>query len=257
MANETVTLFGIRLDLLTMGQAVERVHAWLSEDVRQCRYVVTPNVDHVVKLQSNNEFRAAYQGASMVVVDGKPVLWASRLVKRPLPSTVPGSDLVPAIFDACGTRPLRVYLLGAGPGVADRAAAMIAQRWPAVEVCGTYSPPMGFEKNEVENVRIVSMIEQARPDLLVIGLGAPKQELWVHAQAGRLPVKVALCVGATIDFLAGEKKRAPHWMRRVGLEWLYRALSEPRRLLRRYLTDALIFPGIVLKELISGNRGNH
>jgi len=143
---------------------------------------------------------------------------------------------------------LRIYLLGAAPGVADRAAGNIRKDWPAVEIVGTYSPPIGFERDAAENEAILNRIAGAGPDVLIIGLGAPKQELWVHQHRGRIAAKVALCVGATIDFLAGERKRAPMWMREAGLEWLYRVALEPRRLAARYAKDALIFPRLVARE---------
>ena len=141
-----------------------------------------------------------------------------------------------------------MFLLGAAPGVAARAAENIMRRWPGVEVVGTYSPPLGFEKNPLENEHILEQISGARPDVLVVGLGAPKQELWVDAHRERINTAVTLCVGATIDFRAGEKKRAPVWMRRGGLEWLHRVASEPRRLFKRYARDAWVFPQLMWHE---------
>jgi N-acetylglucosaminyldiphosphoundecaprenol N-acetyl-beta-D-mannosaminyltransferase len=249
LAPPRVPLFGIEIDPLVMSAAVERVYQWINTPQQGCRYVVTPNVDHVVVLQHHAGLRAAYETAGLILADGFPVVWASRLVHKPLPEVVPGSDLVPAIFDAahenCGAS---VFLLGAGPGVAERAAECIHRRWPAVRVVGTYSPPLGFEKDAAENARIIEMINAASPDLLVIGLGAPKQELWIAQHAAELRVSGALCVGATIDFLAGEKSRAPRWMRRCRLEWLHRLCSEPRRLAGRYARDAWVFPQLVWRE---------
>jgi N-acetylglucosaminyldiphosphoundecaprenol N-acetyl-beta-D-mannosaminyltransferase len=249
--NERVMMFGIGIDKLTMQQATARLLDWAARDEYACRYVVTPNVDHVVKLQTDAALRAAYASAAMVVVDGKPVLLASRLLGTPLPETVPGSDLCPALFEASRHRaPITVFLLGAADGVADRAGQAIEQRWPWVKVCGVFSPPMGFNAQATASATAIEMINMAKPDVLIIGLGAPKQELWVHAVAGKLHAKVALCAGATIDFLAGEKARAPVWMRRLGIEWLHRALTEPRRLLGRYLHDGWVFPRLMFKEWI-------
>ena len=193
----------------------------------------------------------------MVLVDGNPIVWASRLLGVQLQGTVPGSDLVPAIFDHVSTTwdsPLAIYLLGAGPGVAERAKVIIERRWRQVRVVGVHSPAFGFEKDEDECLRICDHINQSGAALLVVGLGAPKQELWVHKHAAKLDVNVALCAGATIDFLAGEKKRAPLWMRRWGLEWFHRMLSEPRRLTRRYAHDAVVFPRLVVREFLR-NKG--
>jgi N-acetylglucosaminyldiphosphoundecaprenol N-acetyl-beta-D-mannosaminyltransferase len=250
-----VRLLGVEIDPLRMGQAVEQVLAWTRERPAICRYVVTPNVDHVVLLRHHIGLRAAYKHADLILADGAPVVWAARFLNRPLPEKVPGSDLVPALFAAVPAfEPRRVFLLGAGPGVAERAAARITERWPAVKIAGCYSPPMGFEKDAAENENILARIAQAAPDILVVGLGAPKQELWVHHNRNRIQASAALCVGATIDFLAGEKPRAPIWMRRSGLEWLHRVWMEPRRLAARYARDAWVFPQLVLSDWWRGRR---
>lgn len=249
-----VSLFGAAIDPLRMPEAVSVLLGWLAVDGEPaCRFVVTPNVDHTVLLQHHEGLQAAYQDAALILADGWPVVAASRLLGRPLPERVPGSDLVPALFDAVPvSRPITVYLLGAAPGVGERAAVCIGRRWPAVKVVGTYSPPLGFEKDDAENERIIARINAARPDVLVLGLGAPKQELWAHRFHARLQVRVALCVGATIDFLAGEKRRAPAWVQRAGLEWAHRMLSEPRRLAKRYAHDAWVFPQLVWREWMAG-----
>lgn len=248
-----VELMGVRIDPLVMEQAVSEIIGWTRKPGSRCRFVVTPNVDHVVMLQEHEGLKAAYADAALILADGAPVLWASRLLGKPLPGRVPGSDLVPALFNEVPAyEPLKVYLLGALPGVAEVAAKNIHARWPSVQVVGTYSPPMGFEKDAAENDRIMAKIAEAAPDVLIVGLGAPKQELWVHANQTRIQASVALCVGATIDFLAGEKARAPVWMRKVGLEWLHRVATEPKRLAKRYAKDAWIFPRIVLKEWWAG-----
>ena len=253
----SISLFGLTIHALNMDGTVRLLTQWLGETALDCRYVVTPNVDHVVKLDTDTAFRQSYQAASLVVADGRPVVLASKLLGKPLPGTVPGSDLVPALFEHHQTanKPLKVFLLGAAPGVAIRAAQAIESRWPTVSVVGTLSPPFGFEKDEPECQRICSEVAASKADLLVIGLGAPKQELWVARHASRLPVKVALCVGATIDFLAGEKPRAPMWMRKTGLEWLHRVGTEPRRLASRYAKDAVVFPRLFLKEWRSTRTG--
>lgn len=246
-----VRLFGIDIDALDMRGAVDVIAGWLRADERVCRYVVTPNVDHVVKLDTNLAFGDAYQGAALVLADGRPVVMASKMFGVDLPGTVPGSDLVPAIFDRFETDArdtLTVFLLGAAPGVAERAANLMLLKWPRVKVVGVLSPSFGFERDPVECEQICTVVANSGADLLVLGLGAPKQELWVRKYANKLPVKVALCVGATIDFLAGEKPRAPIWMRKFGVEWLHRMASEPRRLAGRYFKDALVFPRLLFKE---------
>jgi N-acetylglucosaminyldiphosphoundecaprenol N-acetyl-beta-D-mannosaminyltransferase len=237
------------IDAVTMSEAVTIVREWLAEPYERCRYVVTPNVDHVVQYQEHPGLRAAYGDAGLVLADGWPVVAAARLLRRPLPARVAGSDLVPAVLQAIPpSRPARIFLLGAAPGVAERASERIERQWPGVQVVGTYSPPLGFESQPAELEDILEFITHAAPDLIIVGLGAPKQELWVHRNSDRIRAKVAICAGATIDFLAGEKQRAPRWMRRCGLEWFHRMISEPRRMVKRYLRDAWVFPRLVWRE---------
>jgi N-acetylglucosaminyldiphosphoundecaprenol N-acetyl-beta-D-mannosaminyltransferase len=248
-----VRLFGMEIDRLRMSEAVSRLQAWIAGGDGVCRYVVTPNVDHAVLFQENEALRAAYADAGLVLADGAPVVMVSRWLAKPLPERVAGSDLVPALFNASGVdSPLRVFLLGGAPGVAERAAANITARWPAVSVVGTAGPPKGFEHDRLQNDAILARIAHARPDVVLVGLGAPKQELWVWQHRRAIAAPAALCIGATIDFLAGERSRAPVWMRRWGLEWLYRIGTEPRRLGRRYARDAWIFPRLVWKQWREG-----
>ena len=187
-----------------------------------------------------------------------PVVWASRLLRRPLPERITGADLVPALFAATPTHGrIRVYLLGAGPGVADRAAAKIVSRWPDVEVCGAYSPPFGFEKDAAENEAILARVAAARPTFLLWGSVRQNRNYGFTPHQHQIDASVALCVGATIDFLAAEKKRAPMWMRQSGLEWLHRLSTEPRRLFTRYAKDAWAFPRLVWHEMIGRRVDGH
>lgn len=247
-------LFGASIDAIRMGEAVEHLRHWIAEPSSRCRYVVTPNVDHAVMLREHEGMQQSYEDADLILADGAPIVWASRLLQKPLPERVPGSELVPALFDSCNScganqRNLRVFLLGAAVGVANRAAKNMKRQWPNVETVGVYSPPLGFEKDPDESNYILGRIALCRPDVVVVGLGAPKQELWVHQNRDQIAAKVALCVGATIDFLAGEKRRAPIWMRRAGIEWLHRMCSDPKRLVKRYAKDAWVFPQLVWQQL--------
>ena len=254
--NDRARLFSYLVDRVSMAQTVERLLSWRAADDGVCRYVVTPNVNHTVLLERHAGLRRAYRDASLVLIDGMPIYWAARLLRRQVPERVAGSDLAPRLFEAAErSGGLSAFLLGALPGVAQRAAERIEARWPAVSVVGVCSPPLGFEKDERQNDAIIEQIAQARPDVLLVGLGAPKQELWVHAHRHRLATPVALCVGATIDFLAGEKRRAPKWMRATGLEWLHRVVSEPRRLVGRYARDAWVFPRLLCRELLRYDGG--
>lgn len=249
--NKRIKLFNIDIDQLTMKETVDRIGQWVLSEETHNHYVVTPNVDHIVNLHSNIQFKQAYSGASLVVADGWPVVLTSKLLGRPLPEVVSGSDLVPALFDYFQyekNRPLRIFLLGAMPGVAEKAASNIHGNWSQVQVVGVFSPDFGFEKSEQASLRICQLVSAANADVVVFGVGAPKQELWSQQYAKQLNTKVILCVGATIDFLAGEKARAPMWVRKIGMEWLHRLMTEPKRLAKRYFVDAFIFPVLVFRE---------
>jgi len=251
----TVDVFGMQIHAISAREAHALVDAWASEPRERMRYVVTPNVQHAILFQENAAFREAYASASLVIADGWPLVASSHLFDNPLPERVTGSDLLPALFDAARPdAPRTVYLLGAAEGVGETAARAVHARWPNVRVVGTYSPPFGFEKDDAENRAILARIADQQPDVLVVGLGAPKQELWTYRFREEIQAKVALCLGGTIDFLAGATQRAPKWVQQVRLEWLHRALSEPRRLGRRYAEHAVQFPALVARTWLLKKR---
>ncbi|HEX6766757.1 MAG TPA: WecB/TagA/CpsF family glycosyltransferase [Polyangiaceae bacterium] len=245
----TVRLFGIDMHAVTQTDAINVIFRWVTERDGGLRFVVTPNVQHAVIFQENAELRRAYSAASLVIVDGTPLVWSSRIFGRPLPERVAGSDIVPALVErATAERPLSVYFLGGAPGVGERASAAVTREFPHVRVVGVDSPPLGFERDEKIDREVVERVNRARPDLLLVGLGCPKQELWTERHQKGLDAAVALCIGGTIDFLAGEQPRAPRWMRRTGIEWVHRMASDPRRLAPRYAANALDFPKLLLRQ---------
>lgn len=249
-AADSIELFGIRIHRLTLRTAAECILDWIDEAAESCRYVVTPNLDHVVQLRGCHPLRDAYKNAAMVVADGWPLVAASRWFDKPLPERVAGSDLVPTVCaEARGRlRPLTVYLLGAAEGVGGIAATKMQDDWPHLRVVGVDSPPRGFEHDPDQNQGILNRIRRASPDLLLVGLGAPKQETWLNHHRSRIAARVAVACGATIDFLAGVQRRAPKWMQRGGVEWLHRLASNPRRLALRYGRDVVALPALLWRE---------
>lgn len=241
-----VRLFDIDIDNVTMGQAVARIDQLVQEKTNS--YVVTPNVDHIMKLQADSAFREIYRGASLVIADGMPLIWASKLLKKPLKERVTGADLFPEVCKLAAQKGYRVYLLGANEGVAHKAAVKLREMFPGLTICGTYSPSFGFEKNVEENEKILAMLREAKPDILFVGVGAPKQEKWIYKYRDHYSIPVALGVGASFDFIAGTIQRAPKWMQDTGLEWFYRFMMEPKRLFRRYFIDGSQFLTLTLKE---------
>lgn len=203
--------------------------------------VVTPNADQIVNLEHDTGLQAAYACADLVVPDGMPVVWASRLLGAPAKERVTGSDLMPRLCGMAAQRGLKVFLLGGAEGVAARAAENLARTYPGLSVVGTLSPSRGFERDEAENAALVQAVRQSDAELVFVCLGSPKQEVWICRHLASFDKGVFLGVGAAIDFCAGTAKRAPRWMQRSGLEWFFRLVQEPRRLAGRYAKDLYFF----------------
>jgi N-acetylglucosaminyldiphosphoundecaprenol N-acetyl-beta-D-mannosaminyltransferase len=212
-------------------------------------YAVTANVDHFMRFSRCPEVRELYTHADLVVADGMPLVWASRWLGVPLPERVTGSDLLPALCARASHEGLSVFLLGGAPGTARSASVVLQRRYPNLRIAGTYYPDYGFEKDPEQARRAVEAVRDARPDILFVGLGSPKQEKWIAGNREACGVKLSVGVGITFSFVCGQVKRAPRWMQRTGLEWAHRLIQEPRRLWRRYLLDDTAFLGLVLRDL--------
>jgi exopolysaccharide biosynthesis WecB/TagA/CpsF family protein len=213
-------------------------------------FVVTPNVDHFVKLQEDYELLEVYRKADYRVCDSKIVEKTLKLLGTPIKEKISGSDLFPAFYEYNRkNEDVTIFLLGGAQGVPEQARDNINNKVGRNMVVDALSPSFGFEKDEAECLAIVERINQSGATVLAVGLGAPKQEKWIAKYRHLLPnVKVFLAIGATIDFEAGHKPRSPQWMSDCGLEWFYRLASEPRRLWKRYLIDSMPFFGLVLQQ---------
>lgn len=241
-----ITICGIRIDNVTMAESVTRLSEMVER--RKPSYVVTPNADHIIKLQKDPEFREVYEKADLVLADGMSLLWAGLFLGKPFAQKVSGSDLMPEFCRHAAHKGYKLFFLGGREGAAVGAKASLEKRYPGIRVVGTYSPPMGFEKNAEEGKKIEAMIRESAPDVLFVGLGAPKQEKWVYRNYQMLGVPVSIGIGVTFEFMAGMVRRAPLWMQYSGLEWLWRLLMEPARLWRRYLVDDPKFFWLVLMQ---------
>jgi len=228
-----VPLLNVWADDLTQAQLLDRLDA-------EGGLVYTINPDHLYHLQYNAAFTAAYRNADFITVDSTYVFSALSWQGHGLQEKITGSDLVPAYCRRHATNPdVRIFLLGAMPGVAERARQRLNATAGRELVVGAHGPSMRFVDDEAEIASVLAMIRDSKATTLMVGLGAPKQEIWLARYRQQMPqVKVLMGVGATIDYEAGEVKRAPVWMRRLGIEWTYRVLSEPRRYGMRYLRNA-------------------
>lgn len=230
-----IKFLNTEIDNLTMSEAIEKIDKLIIS--RKPSYVVTPNVDHIVKLEKDKEFKEVYKNADLILTDGMPLIWISKMKSTPIKEKVSGSDLFPKVCKLASKKSYKMFLLGAVEGVAVKAAQNLQERYNGLNVVGTYSPSYGFEKKEDEIEKIIKMINETKPDILAVGLGAPKQEKFIYKFKDRLNVPVSLAIGASIDFEAGNIRRAPKCMQKCGLEWLYRLCKEPRRMYKRYLID--------------------
>lgn len=242
--------FGVApVDTLTMEQAT----GWLLGALKSRSetdaplQVMGPNAFLVTLAARNRHFARALQQASLCLPDGMSVVWGARLLGRTIPERVPGGEFFERMCASCAQDGLSVYLLGGLPGAADGAAQVLAQRYPGLRIAGTDCPPVGFDQVEDMRAQVRARIVEAKPDLLCVALGAPKQEIWMLDECVDLPIGAALSVGAALDTVAGLRKRAPAWTHNIGLEWAYRFAMEPRRLWKRYLIGNLEFLFITLR----------
>lgn len=231
---------------VNLAEAVDRVIALC--DQKNPAYVVTPNVDHIVLLEDHLEFRQSYAHADLVFADGMPIVWASYLLNQPLKERVAGSDLAPALCKKIAQTGHSVFLFGAAPGVADKAAAVLKERYPGIRIAGAHSPPLGFDKDPDQTAQAIAMLNDSGADIIFLAMSTISQEVFMHRNHQRLNQGVMLGIGATIDFIAGEKVRAPVVLRKIGLEWAFRLAQEPKRLFWRYARDVKFIP-ILLREV--------
>jgi len=240
---ERVLLGSTFVDQLDFEQSVENIRGFLRSG--RAHQIVTVNLDFLSIAERNSAFRETINSADLAVADGMPLVWLSRLRGQPLPERVTGVELVDACCEIAAETGQGVFLLGAGPGVAEAAAQRLQARHPDLRIAGTYAPPMGPLKRK-DNARMVRMVRDAAPGFLFVALGAPRQDLWIRSHLEELNVPVAMGVGCVFDLLAGVSNRAPSWMQAAGLEWAYRLVREPRRLWRRYLLNDLPLFGRLL-----------
>lgn len=238
-----VRIGSIWIDAIPFSGALSRIEELVASG--RGGAVFTPNVDHIVNAEDSPPLREAYREADLSLPDGQWVLWASRVLGTPLPEKISGSDLALPLAQLAARRGWSLYLLGGAEGVAPEAAARL-QRETSVRICGFESPRVDLGATDPA---LIARIRAARPDLVLVALGNPKQELFIHRNLETLRPAVLLGVGATLDFLAGRVRRAPVWMSRTGLEWLFRLALEPRRLARRYLINDPRFFVIVARML--------
>lgn len=239
-----IDVLGVSFDDLTMDEAVEIALGFMQE--RRACYACTPNPEIVMAAKGDAALRAALSGAELVLADGVGITKAAAMLGTPLKSRVPGIDFASNVISRLAQRGGSVYLLGAKPLVAEVAAEKLTQTYPGIVIAGTNDGYFTDDAPVIEKINAVS------PDFLMVCLGSPKQELWMSANAGRLSCGLMAGLGGSLDVLAGNVQRAPETWRRLGLEWLYRVIKEPKRLGR-----VMKLPAFVLEAAAEGRRRRH
>lgn len=236
---QAVDLMGLRVKPITEAETIAAVLGALERGTGG--WLLTANLDQLRQFTASDEVRDLVAGADLTVADGMPLVWASRLQGTPLPERVAGSDLVWSLTAAAASAGRSVYLLGDVPVARALAEVNLRRVYPELRIVGSYSPPLGFEGDPVEVERIRRQLVTSKPDLVYVALGFPKQERLIAELRQASPDAWFVGVGISLSFAGGYVKRAPRWMMRFGLEWVWRLIQEPRRLARRYLVNGLPF----------------
>lgn len=242
-APEPVWIWGVPFAPYTLDQAVAAVVELIRDGSPS--FFITAPTHYAMLTEECADLREINERAAFIVADGKPLVWASRMLGKPLPERVAGSDLIFHLCEESARQGFRVFLLGGGEGVAEQAAQRLVARYPGLQIVGTECPPFRDPTPEEEDA-LLDRIKRAAPDLLFVAFGQPKGERWIIRHYQALGVPVSVQVGASLDFAAGRVKRAPRWMQKSGLEWVFRMLLEPRRLAGRYARNAWF----VLRRLV-------
>jgi N-acetylglucosaminyldiphosphoundecaprenol N-acetyl-beta-D-mannosaminyltransferase len=234
-----VTLAGVQIDNLDEQGVIDHVVA--EQLALRGGWIVTPNVDALRQVHADPDLQSLVKQANLMIADGMPLIWASRVQKTPLTERVPGSQLFWSLSGAAAERGISVFLLGGNPGVAERAGVALCSRYPNLKLAGTYCPPFGFENDDEQMQAIFSALESSSPRLVFCGLGFPKQERLMAILVNRFPGTWFMACGGTLSMAAGDVRRAPNWIQSIGFEWLFRLVQEPRRLFSRYVVHDIPF----------------
>lgn len=246
---DKIDLFNIHIDNIKFYDAINKIEK-LCQKENSYVLVNTLNVAHLILLRKDVVFRNIYPNAEIILTDGVPLIWVSRLLGNPIQEKISGSDLFPKLCEQAAKRGYKIFLLGGKKKAASKTARILKKKYKNIKIAGICCPPFGFEKNQEKNNKVVNMVRNASPDILFVGLGAPKQEKWIFNYKSKYKVPVSIGVGASFEFFSGIVKRAPLWMQKLGLEWFWRLMMEPKRLWKRYLIGNSIFIWLVLLEFI-------
>ena len=238
-------IWNVPFDCVTLSQAVDHIGALIRH--RQSSYVITANLNYVMLHHRIAGMDAVTRDAALILADGQPIVWRSKLAEQKLPERVAGSEMIYQLAERASREGWRIYFLGGEPGVAAAASERLAQIYPGLQIAGVESPPFR-QLTEDEQAAQDTRIRAAGTDLLLVAFGQPKGERWIHANYQRLGVPVSIQLGASFDFIAGTAQRAPEVWQKIGMEWAYRMFSDPSRLIPRYAGNAMFLLGALIED---------
>lgn len=246
--DQKVNILGVHINSLYRQELL----SFFTECIRRAQKIqvaITP-VNSILAAYKNQELLQMYNASEIVLCDSVPLLWSSNLLGTPIKERITGMDLLPEIVSLCNNHQFTIFLLGASPGVGDKLSEVIINKYPNCKVVGVYVPPFMETFTTLENDKMIQAINEVAPDVLLVSLTAPKQDIWIAQNKSNLNAKLMVGIGGAFEVMAGLSKRAPRWMQKSGLEWFYRFIQEPKRLFRRYFIEAPQFIPLIIKQKI-------
>lgn len=253
MQHHKVDILGTPVSSLTMDELFSDWESVIQKG-EKAQVCITP-VNSILAARATARVQEIYKHADYVLCDGVPVKWASKFLGDPIKERITGLDVLPRIFPFASRHEFSIFLLGASPGVADTLKKVMEAKHPGVKIVGTFVPPFRAVFSKEENEQMIDAINTLKPDILLVSLTAPKQDIWIAENLDKLGTHVAIGIGGAFEVAAGMIKRAPLWMQKSGLEWLYRFLQEPKRMFRRYFMEAPVFIPLIIKQRFSKRSG--
>ncbi len=249
MTHHKVDILGTPVSSLTMDELFSDWEAVIKEG-KKAQVCITP-VNSILAARATARVQEIYQHADYVLCDGVPVKWASNFLGDPIKERITGLDVLPRIFPFAASKNFSIFLLGASPGVAETLKTVMEAKHPGVKVVGTFVPPFRAVFSDEENEEMIEAINAVKPDILLVSLTAPKQDIWIAENLEKLDTRLAIGIGGAFEVAAGMIKRAPLWMQKSGLEWFFRFLQEPKRMFRRYFVEAPVFIPLIIQQKIN------
>ena len=253
MSHSKIDILGTPISSLTMDELFSDWEVVIQEG-QKAQVCITP-VNSILAARATARVQTIYKHADFVLCDGVPVKWASELLGTPIKQRITGLDVLPKIFPFALKNDFSIFLLGASPGVAETLKKVMEAKYPGVQIVGTFVPPFRAVFSQEENEQMIQAINAVKPDILLVSLTAPKQDIWIAENLAKLDTHLAIGIGGAFEVAAGMIDRAPVWMQKAGLEWFYRFLQEPKRMFKRYFVEAPVFIPLIIKQRFNTRSG--